>query len=467
MTMFTETQVLALRRHALPLVGKIGAGQDKPFAPHTFEWKELNGLQSDLMRTARSLTDKITDNTTETEARSLSDCVDALMACHDDLSAEKDIRSQIGDRGARESARNPFSRAPIGPDVSAACDGSGGDYSPEPGVNENPAAPLLRSYQSMVAYARNRGDGSDPLRGLTEAAFLRSMVAGAQTDIERRALAEGSDSAGGYTVPSALAARMIDRLRAASVVFRAGAVAAPLESDHNTIAKVASDPVPAWRVENAAITESEPTFAQVQLVPRSLAVIVRVSRELLEDSVNIGTALPEVIASAMAAELDRVALLGTGVAPQPLGVLNFTGLTTTTVTAGALSYGKLLAARSALRGQNSDATAFIMSARDEGILSALTDSTGQPLNLPPAIANTPMLSTTALPLDLGTGDDEAPVFAGDWSKLLIGIRSGLRIEVLRERYADLHQYAFVAHLRADIAAEHEAAFTTFNVTDGS
>ncbi len=463
---FTDSHLIAVRRHATAIAGRLGLKRDKDFSAHTFDWKTLNSVQADTLRAARDLADKITDSMPESEARCIEECHDVLLHCYEVMEQEKDIRSQIGDRGARADGRNPFSRAPKQSDVEQGPIGSS-DYM-ESDLNENPQVPLLRSGQSMVEHVRtNRFQGGDTLRGLTEGAFFRAMVTGAQNDIERRALAEGSDSAGGYTVPTILEARLIDRLRAASVVFRAGAVTMPLSSDHHTIAKVATDPVPAWRLENAAIAESEPTFSQVQLVPRMLAVMVKVSRELLEDSVNLGTALPNIIASAMAAELDRVALLGTGTAPQPRGVINFVGKTSTTVTAGALTYGKLLAARTALRGANSDVTAYIMSSRDEGLLSGLTDTTGQPLNIPPAIANVPMLATTALPLNLGTGTDEAPVFAGDWSKLLIGLRAGLRIEVLRERYADVHQYAFVAHLRADIAAEHESAFTVFNVTDGS
>ena len=48
--------------------------------------------------------------------------------------------------------------------------------------------------------------------------------------------------------------------------------------------------------------------------------MVKCSRELLDDSLNIGTALPNIITAAMAAEMDRVALEGTGVAPQPTGL---------------------------------------------------------------------------------------------------------------------------------------------------
>jgi hypothetical protein len=41
---------------------------------------------------------------------------------------------------------------------------------------------------------------------------------------------------------------------------------------------------------------------------------------------------------------------------------------------------------------------------------------------------------------------------------LIGVLSQLRIEVLRELFAGNHQYAFLAHLRADVQLAHPQSF---------
>ncbi len=47
---------------------------------------------------------------------------------------------------------------------------------------------------------------------------------------------------------------------------------------------------------------------------------------------------------------------------------------------------------------------------------------------------------------------------GDFTQLLLGIRQELRIEVLKEAFAGNLQYGFIAHLRADVALAHPAAF---------
>ena len=57
----------------------------------------------------------------------------------------------------------------------------------------------------------------------------------------------------GYTVPTVLSSQLIDALRAASVVRRAGAITVPLTSDNQSIAKVASEPVRDFRLEAAEL----------------------------------------------------------------------------------------------------------------------------------------------------------------------------------------------------------------------
>jgi HK97 family phage major capsid protein len=58
--------------------------------------------------------------------------------------------------------------------------------------------------------------------------------------------------------------------------------------------------------------------------------------------------------------------------------------------------------------------------------------------------------TTAMP--------DTTAILGGFEQLLLGVRSSLRVEVLRERYAEFHQYAFIGHLRMDVALEHPEAF---------
>lgn len=72
----------------------------------------------------------------------------------------------------------------------------------------------------------------------------------------------------------------------------------------------------------------------------------------------------------------------------------------------------------------------------------------------------PFLSTTSVAINdtQGTAVNASKVYAGYYPDLFVGVRCELRVEVLRERVADNHQYAFVAHLRADVQLAHPESF---------
>lgn len=421
------------------------------------EWQDLASLKASARRAARDVANGVKDGTPEARAAEAEAAQTAILDLVDAIEIEMDERNARGDRSP-STAIDLDKRPTFENGSSSAVDG--GDV-PQPDE-----AFALRSGDRMTTWAEARRPDTD-MRGLSTGRYLRAMLMGAETDLERRALAEGTDSTGGYTVPSILSARLIDALRAQSVVNRAGAQVVPLTSDYQSIAAVASDPTPAWRVENAAIAESDPTFRSVEFQPKSLAVMVKVSRELFEDSVNVASALPDILTSAMAVELDRVALLGSGSAPEPLGIAGTGGIGTTAHDAVLSGFGPLVTARTGILSANAGpVSAIIMHPRDEGRLTGLTASDGQPLNAPGAIGEIPMLTTTSIPVDGGAGSDESTIFAGNFAHLMIGMRSEIRVEILRERFASDHQFGMVCHMRADIAVEHAAAFHTITGVQG-
>jgi len=293
--------------------------------------------------------------------------------------------------------------------------------------------------------------------------LLRTMVCGTNSESIRNVLAEGTDSSGGYTVPVHLVEKFIDRMRAASVCVQAGAKTVLLETKATNIARLETDPSPGWRAENAAVAESDPTFGTVALTARSLAVMVKISRELLEDGINVGEILTHSMAQALALELDRVALLGSGTAPEPRGIFNTSGILSQsqgTNGAALTGYAPLVTAWGSLAAENCAPNAMVMAPRTRTTLGGLLDTTNQPLAVPGVIAGLPMLVTSQMPITQtqGSANNASMILVGDFTRLLIGVRTGLRIEVLKERYAENMQYAFIAHMRADIAVEQPKAF---------
>ncbi len=293
--------------------------------------------------------------------------------------------------------------------------------------------------------------------------FVKAMVTGSNNPDIRAALSEGTDSAGGYTVPKVLIDQLIDAMRSKQVCVQAGATTVVLEGAQNTIARIASDPVAGWRAENASVAESDPTFEGVVLAPKSLAVLVKVSRELLDDSLNLEQALMMAFAGALGGELDRVALFGTGTAPQPRGIANTSGINSVSMgTNGAqiTDYSKLLDSLYEIELDNAAPNGMVYHPRTGRVINGFKDTTNQPLLPPPALANVLGFSTTSVPINQtqGTANNASSLIMGDFTQLLLGIRQELRVEVLKEAFAGNLQYGFIAHLRADVALAHPAAF---------
>ena len=299
--------------------------------------------------------------------------------------------------------------------------------------------------------------------GLSVGRMMRALVTGANIGAERFALSEGIDTAGGYTVPDILSAQLIDRLRTKARVFEAGARTVELQGERHSFAKLTADPTPVWRSEKLEVDEDEPTFGLLTFTPKTLAVLVKVSEELLQDSVNVEEALETSLAAALANEVDRVALLGDADSQEPVGISfmeNVNEVSMGTNGAALSDYSKILDGIKLMQDDNAGETsAAIMAPRTWRTFAGFVDSTGQPLRRPQAIENLRFLETSQVPIDQtpGTANEASTSYLGDLPTLGVGFRSRLKIEVLRERYRENLQVGFLAHLRADIAAFHEEA----------
>lgn len=319
--------------------------------------------------------------------------------------------------------------------------------------------PVLEARHRLASFTPAEQRGA----GVSFGGFLRALYLGPQNDTERRAMAEASVGTGGAMVPTPLAAGILDLLRAKSVAFRAGARTVPMDSQTLRFARLIADPVGSWRAENSPIAEDQPAFDQVTLTARSWALITKVSRELLEDGSNTDAVLREVFANSAALALDRAILFGTGAANQPLGIANTAGIQTVSMgtNGGQFSgWSKVLDAVAALEAANAgNVTAAVMAPRTARAVYGLVDTSGQPLTMPPRLANVPLLTTTSASVTetQGTSNVASSIILGDFSDVFVGIRTSLQVSVLNERYADNGQIGFVSWLRADVLLSRPAS----------
>ena len=189
---------------------------------------------------------------------------------------------------------------------------------PRPDV---PREPILTREQSLHDWLQQRGafDNYPADQPLSFDRYLRGLATARWDGAEHeRALAEATVGAGGALVPSPLSSRVIDLARNQTRVFQAGAVTVPMTSQTLAIPRLLTEGSPAWKGEGASITAADMTFDRVSFTARTLVRLIQLSVELFEDADPSSEGIiARSFAAQMALELDRVALLGSGTAPEP------------------------------------------------------------------------------------------------------------------------------------------------------
>lgn len=347
--------------------------------------------------------------------------------------------------------------------LQAANEQAGRDWTNEDGGRVK----VLRNAADFRAHYANMQGGA-PRNGeqIQISDFLRGVAGMKTTAGVSAALSVGTDSSGGFAVPSLVMPQILEALVPASSLLSAGAGIVPLSegAKQYTTAAVDNIPTAAWRLESGNLAESAPTFRAVVAAPKSLAFYFKASRELLADASNMDAALNVAIAQAFAKELDRAGLRGTGTNPEPRGILNTVGIKTVSngVNGAALAgYGNFFSGAQELLSANAPMpTAAIMSPRSLVKLGGLIDTTGQPLRRPEMLSGMTMLSTSAVPntLTVGTSTDCSEIYIGDFTKLAFMMREQVSIQVAKEAFATTGEIGFVCHVRADVVLTHPACF---------
>lgn len=323
---------------------------------------------------------------------------------------------------------------------------------------------ILTPEQRMAdLYARR--DGEPLSAGRAICGLLSGNWAGAEA--ERRTMATNSSPAGGYLLSDELSAMVIDKARNASVLIAAGAGTIPMTSATLRIVGISSDPTAAWRGEGATISESDGAFNALNLSARSLAALVRCNVELLEDAPSFQATIEAQLSAALALEIDRAGLYGTGTV-QPWGLRTYDNVNETSMGnngAALTDYDVFLEGLKKVEDYNGAATAAIFAPRTKLALAKLkTGISGDLTKLtPPAdylalrrlVSNQVSVTETQ-----GSATTASTAFLGDFTQMAVAIRSNIQIEA--SKVADTtfakNQILIRAIMRADIAILRPAHF---------
>jgi len=173
-------------------------------------------------------------------------------------------------------------------------------------------------------------------------------------DARLKALNEAEGDQGGFLVPeefrntllSLALEQSIIRPRATRIPMASNTVRVPYIRDASHAATVFGGVRGYWDSEAATATESEPTFAQLQLTAKKLVGYTVVSNELLADSAIALEALLQAQFGAALAYFEDDAFINGDGAGEPLGILNADALVTVAKETGqaatTLSYQNVL-----------------------------------------------------------------------------------------------------------------------------
>ncbi|WP_456064461.1 phage major capsid protein [Caproicibacterium argilliputei] len=266
-------------------------------------------------------------------------------------------------------------------------------------------------------------------------------------------LSEGVDADGGYLVPTEFETQIVTALEAENVIR---SLAKVITTQHERKIPIATGHSTAqWTAENAAYTESNPTFGQKQIDAFKLTDLCRVSVELLQDSAfDIEDYLMNEFARAFGIAEEEAFCVGTGT-NQPTGIFTANGGTVgvTAAAQNAITADELISLVYALKSPYRRNAKFLMNDATISAIRKLKDSNGVYLWQPSLQAGEP---DKLLGYDLYTSPyvpamaaDAYTVAFGDFKNYWIGDRAGRTVQRLNELYATNGQIGYVATERVD------------------
>jgi len=280
--------------------------------------------------------------------------------------------------------------------------------------------------------------------------------------LQKRDLTVGTTTAGGFLVETANVG-FIELLRNMSVLYRMGATPLSGLVGNVTIPRQSAAATAFWlATEATAITESQQTFEQVPLSPKTIGGYTEISRRLLLQSDPSAEGIVRSdLAQVLALEIDAKAINGDGTGGAPTGILSTSGIGSVTGTslayAGIIEFQTDTFAANALMGSSG----YITTAAVAGLLKARVKftSTASPLwdgRLDGAIVDGyPAMASNQMPA--------ATMIFGAFSEVIIGEWGTLEVEV--NPYANFT--AGIVGVRAmasvDVGVRHPAAFSAASV----
>ena len=285
--------------------------------------------------------------------------------------------------------------------------------------------------------------------------FWNAMRSKAPMPAVTNALQIGTDSEGGYLVPDEYERTLVEALEEENI-FRQMAKVIKTSSGDRKIPVVASKGTASWIDEEGAFPESDDSFGQVSIGAYKLGTMIKVSEELLNDSVfDLQSYISREFARRIGAKEEEAFFTGDGKG-KPLGVLAATGGAETGVTAAsatAVTADELMDLYYSLKSPYRKKSMWVLNDSTIKAIRKLKDNNGQYLWQPSLAAGTPdmilgrPIKTSAYMPVMAAG--AKTIAFGDFSYYWIADRQGRSFKRLNELFAASGQVGFLASQRVD------------------
>ena len=219
---------------------------------------------------------------------------------------------------------------------------------------------------------------------------------------------------------------------------------------------VASKGTASWIDEEGAYTESDDSFGQVSIGAYKLGTMIKVSEELLNDSVfDLESYIAREFARRIGTKEEEAFFTGDGTG-KPLGILAASGGAETGVTAAsatAVTADELIDLFYSLKSPYRKNAVWVLNDSTIKAIRKLKDNNGQYLWQPSLVAGTPdtilgrPVKTSAYMPAIAAG--AKTIAFGDFSYYWIADRQGRSFKRLNELYAANGQVGFLGSQRVD------------------
>ena len=264
-------------------------------------------------------------------------------------------------------------------------------------------------------------------------------------------LSVGTDAKGGYLVPDEFEQQLIDKLQEQNFMRTLATIIQTASGDRK-IPIVTGHGEASWMDENGLYPESDDAFGQATIGAFKLGTIIKISDELLNDSVfNLENYIANEFARRIGTKEEEAFLIGDG-SSKPTGLLTSAVIGVTAASA-SITFDDVMDLYHSLRTPYRRNAAWILNDSTVKALRKLKDSNGnyiwQPsiqMGQPDMILSRPYYTSTFVP-EIGAGN-KVMAF-GDYSYYWIADRQGRSFQRLNELYAANGQVGFLASQRVD------------------